>query len=170
MDAGLIYVAGYRLIILLLFPATPAKIRASEFKSNTMLHSFSIATHHQQLIEITGSAQDFIAQSGLQSGLLTLFIRHTSASLIIQENADPSVQTDLITWMNQLVPENNNLFTHTSEGPDDMPAHIKSMLTQTSVAIPFDQGHLMLGTWQGVFLFEHRRGAHQRYVIAHTQA
>ncbi len=135
-----------------------------------MLQSFSIDTHHQQLIEISHQAQALLSQTDTNSGLLTLFIKHTSASLIIQENADPSVQTDLLNWMNRLVPENNRLFTHTSEGPDDMPAHIKSMLTQTSVSIPFDQGRLMLGTWQGVFLFEHRSGSHQRYIIAHSQA
>lgn len=135
-----------------------------------MLESFSISTHHQQLIEISHQAQALLKKSDAHSGLLTLFIKHTSASLIIQENADPSVQIDLINWMNCLVPENNELFTHTSEGPDDMPAHIKSMLTQTSVAIPFDQGRLMLGTWQGVFLFEHRSGQHHRNIIAHIQA
>lgn len=135
-----------------------------------MIHSFSIDTHHQQLIEISHLAQSLLAQSDTSSGLLTLFIKHTSASLIIQENADPSVQADLISWMNRLVPENNSLFTHTSEGPDDMPAHIKSMLTQTSVSIPFDERQLMLGTWQGIFLFEHRRGHHQRSVISHIQA
>lgn len=134
-----------------------------------MLHSFGIDTHHQQLIEISHQAQSLLSQADTSSGLLTLFIKHTSASLIIQENADPSVQTDLINWMNCLVPENNRLFTHTSEGPDDMPAHIKSMLTQTSVSIPFDERRLMLGTWQGLFLFEHRRGHHQRNIIAHTQ-
>lgn len=135
-----------------------------------MLRSFSIDTHQQQLVEISHQAQALLPQADTSSGLLTLFIKHTSASLIIQENADPSVQNDLINWMNLLVPENNHLFTHTSEGPDDMPAHIKSMLTQTSIAIPFDEGRLMLGTWQGVFLFEHRRGSHQRNIIAHLQA
>ena len=135
-----------------------------------MLQSFSIDTHNQQLIEISHQAQALASQAATNSGLLTLFIKHTSASLIIQENADPSVQTDILNWMNRLVPENNSLFTHTSEGPDDMPAHIKSMLTQTSVSIPFDQGRLMLGTWQGVFLFEHRSGSHQRHIIAHIQA
>lgn len=135
-----------------------------------MLRSFSIDTHQQQLVEISHQAQALLSQADTSSGLLTLFIKHTSASLIIQENADPSVQNDLINWMNLLVPENNHLFTHTSEGPDDMPAHIKSMLTQTSIAIPFDEGRLMLGTWQGVFLFEHRCGSHQRNIIAHLQA
>jgi secondary thiamine-phosphate synthase enzyme len=87
--------------------------------------------------------------------------------LLVQENADPSVQVDLLNWMNRLVPENQSQFIHTMEGPDDMPAHIKSMLTQTSIAIPFEHRRLMLGTWQGVFLFEHRRGQHQRQIVAH---
>ncbi len=132
-----------------------------------MLETISISTHNQQLIEISRQAQSVVENAAVAEGLLTLFIRHTSASLIIQENADPSVQRDLINWMNRLVPENDALYTHTSEGPDDMPAHIKSMLTQTSIAIPFENGRLLLGTWQGVFLFEHRRGRHHRSVIAH---
>ena len=134
-----------------------------------MLDTLTVSTHNKQLIEISGKVQSLLTESGTESGLMTLFIRHTSASLIIQENADPSVQHDLINWMNHLVPENPTAFTHTSEGPDDMPAHIKSMLTQTSVAIPFQAGRLLLGTWQGLFLFEHRRGMHQRRIITHIQ-
>ena len=134
-----------------------------------MLNTITVSTRNQQLLEITGKAQSVLTGFGADSGLLTLFIRHTSASLIIQENADPSVQHDLINWMNRLVPEDQSRFTHTSEGPDDMPAHIKSMLTQTSIAIPFESGRLLLGTWQGVFLFEHRRGSHQRRIVAHIQ-
>lgn len=134
-----------------------------------MIKTISITTRHQQLIEITPKLQAILDSAPADEGLLTLFIRHTSASLLIQENADPAVQTDLINWINRLVPENDALYTHTNEGPDDMPAHIKSMLTQTSVAIPFQQRRLMLGTWQGVFLFEHRRAAHQRSVIACCQ-
>ncbi len=132
-----------------------------------MITSFQVQTHNQQLVEISAQAGALLASAPSDSGLLTLFIRHTSASLIVQENADPSVQRDLINWMNRLVPENQAEFTHTMEGPDDMPAHIKSMLTQTSIAIPYQQRRLMLGTWQGVFLFEHRRGMHQRNVVAH---
>ena len=134
-----------------------------------MLNTLSVSTRNQQLVEITGEVQSLLNEFEAGSGLITLFIRHTSASLIIQENADPSVQYDLIHWMNRLVPEDHSRFTHTSEGPDDMPAHIKSMLTQSSVAIPFESGRLLLGTWQGIFLFEHRRGAHQRRIVAHIQ-
>jgi len=132
-----------------------------------MLETLTIPTRNQQLVEITAELQLLLSRVEADSGLLTLFIQHTSASLIIQENADPSVQHDLLNWMNRLVPENSIEFTHTSEGPDDMPAHIKSMLTQTSVSIPFQARRLLLGTWQGIFLFEHRRGTHQRKVIAH---
>lgn len=134
-----------------------------------MITDFQVPTQDRQLVEITAQAHTLLASAPYDSGLLTLFIRHTSASLLVQENADPSVQNDLINWMNKLVPENQAEFTHTMEGPDDMPAHIKSMLTQTSVAIPYQAGRLMLGTWQGVFLFEHRRGTHQRRVLAHLQ-
>ena len=132
-----------------------------------MIKTISVQTIDQQLVEISQDAQSLLKFAATDSGLLTLFIRHTSASLIIQENADPSVQYDLLNWMNRLVPEHQSLFTHTSEGPDDMPAHIKSMLTQTSVSIPYEQRRLLLGTWQGVFLFEHRRGRHQRQIVAH---
>lgn len=132
-----------------------------------MIKIIPVQTKNQQLLEITQQAQLILESASSDSGLLTLFIRHTSASLLVQENADPSVQIDLLNWMNRLVPENQSQFTHILEGPDDMPAHIKSMLTQTSIAIPFKQRRLMLGTWQGVFLFEHRRGHHQRQVVAH---
>ncbi|MEE9447595.1 MAG: secondary thiamine-phosphate synthase enzyme YjbQ [Arenicellales bacterium] len=132
-----------------------------------MLKTLNIHTENQQLLEITQSVQALVDDAPSNSGLITLFIKHTSASLLIQENADPSVQFDLINWMNRLIPEGDALFTHTNEGPDDMPAHIKCMLTTTSVAIPFDQRRLLLGTWQGIFLFEHRVGQHQRSVIAH---
>jgi secondary thiamine-phosphate synthase enzyme len=132
-----------------------------------MLKTINIQTQNQQLVEITSMLHSLLDSAETDSGLLTLFIRHTSASLIVQENADPSVQHDLLNWMNQLVPEGLPLYTHTSEGLDDMPAHIKSMLTQTSVSIPYERRRLLLGTWQGVFLFEHRRGEHQRQVIAH---
>ncbi|MCP4011130.1 MAG: YjbQ family protein [Proteobacteria bacterium] len=132
-----------------------------------MIKTIGVQTHNQQLVEITREAQNLLDSASSDSGLLTLFIRHTSASLIVQENADPSVQHDLLNWMNHLVPENQSLFTHTSEGPDDMPAHIKAMLTQSSIAVPFENRRLMLGTWQGLFLFEHRRGRHPRQIIAH---
>ena len=97
-----------------------------------------------------------------------MFIQHTSASLTIQENADPSARRDLERWLNRLVPENDSLYTHTTEGPDDMPAHIKAILTNVSLSIPVLEGSLVLGTWQGIYLWEHRRGAHKRRVVVHV--
>jgi secondary thiamine-phosphate synthase enzyme len=132
-----------------------------------VINRFAIETAGQQLIEITDEVQAVLDNCATDTGLLTLFIQHTSASLVIQENADASVQTDLLSWMNRLVPEHATIYTHTSEGPDDMPAHIKSALTQTSLSIPFENGRLLLGNWQGIYLFEHRRSAHRRSVIVH---
>jgi len=99
------------------------------------------------------------------SGLCTLYIQHTSASLLIQENYDPSAKYDLEQWLNRLVPEHDPIYTHTLEGPDDMPAHIKAALTASSISIPIDKGELMLGTWQGIFLWEHRCGAQSRNIV-----
>ena len=125
---------------------------------------FSVQTTRQGLHEITGSVVGVLRNSEIQDGLCTVFIRHTSASLIIQENADPSAKRDLETWLNRLVkPE--EFFTHTSEGPDDMPSHIKAALTQTSISIPIVSGQLMLGTWQGIYLWEHREHSHSREIV-----
>lgn len=132
-----------------------------------MIRRISIPVHGKGLQEITVSVADQVRESGIDSGLCTLFIQHTSASLLIQENADPSVCQDIENWLNRLVPEHDPLYTHTIEGPDDMPAHIRSMLTQTSLSIPVQDSRLMLGTWQGIFLFEHRRHRSERKVIVH---
>lgn len=125
----------------------------------------SIATPGQGLTEFTREAQAFVADSGIRAGLLTIFVRHTSASLLVQENADPDVQRDLIAFFRRLVPEGDPLFVHTAEGPDDMPAHVKAALTQTSLAIPVVAGRPALGTWQGLYLFEHRTAPHRRRVL-----
>jgi secondary thiamine-phosphate synthase enzyme len=119
------------------------------------------------MLEITRELEDLVAESDLNVGLCTVFIPHTSASLLIQENADPSAQSDLERWLERLVPEGDPLYRHTAEGPDDMPAHIKSALTATSLAIPVVGGRLGLGTWQGVFLWEHRRARGTRKVLVH---
>ncbi|WP_346836476.1 secondary thiamine-phosphate synthase enzyme YjbQ [Microbulbifer sp. SAOS-129_SWC] len=121
----------------------------------------------QGLHEFTDQASDWLAGQGADEGLCTLFIQHTSASLLIQENADPSARVDLESWLNRLVPENDPLYTHTLEGPDDMPAHIKAALTATSVSVPFQRGRLLLGTWQGLYLWEHRHHRGRRRVILH---
>lgn len=128
---------------------------------------FTIKTTGKCLHKITSKVESIVAQSGIERGLCTVFIRHTSASLIIQENADPDVLTDLSNFLKQLVPEDRSLYVHNAEGPDDMPAHIRSVLTKTSEQIPIDRGQLMLGTWQGLYLWEHRDRAHSRELVVH---
>jgi secondary thiamine-phosphate synthase enzyme len=117
--------------------------------------------------EFTGQAESFVRESEIQQGLLTCFVRHTSASLIIQENADSDVQRDLKSFLDRLVSRDEKLYRHTTEGPDDMPSHIRSMLTQTSLSIPVQNGQMILGTWQGLYLFEHRDAPHSREIALH---
>jgi secondary thiamine-phosphate synthase enzyme len=131
------------------------------------LKEITVETRGQGLTEVSREAAAFVRDSGLSTGLLTVYVRHTSASLLIQENADPDVQHDLLAFFRRLVPEGDPLFIHTAEGPDDMPAHVKNALTQTSVGIPVAKGKLVLGTWQGLYLFEHRTAPHTRRVILH---
>lgn len=126
-----------------------------------------INTTRQGLLEFTSQVRDLARKSGVTNGLCTLFIQHTSASLTIQENADPSARRDLEAWLNRLVPENDPLYTHTHEGPDDMPSHIKAILTATSLSIPIIDGQLTLGTWQGIYLWEHRTHPHRRRIAVH---
>ena len=127
-----------------------------------------IVVRGQGLHEFTGQVEAWLAGQGVAEGLCTLFIQHTSASLLIQENADPSARVDLENWLNRLVPENDSLYTHTLEGPDDMPAHIKAALTASNLSIPLQGGRLLLGTWQGIYLWEHRHHAGKRRVILHV--
>lgn len=128
----------------------------------------SVSVSGRGMIEITSQVTSAVARSANdRDGLCTVFIPHTSASLIIQENADPSAQDDLERWLERLVPEGDPLYRHTAEGPDDMPAHIKAALTATSISIPVRKGCLALGTWQGIFLWEHRRGRRSRKIIIH---
>tara|TARA_R110002074_G_scaffold125821_1_gene263484 strand:- start:541 stop:957 length:417 start_codon:yes stop_codon:yes gene_type:complete len=129
--------------------------------------SISVTIAGQGLHDITSRVGAAVDSSGVKEGLCTLFIQHTSASLLIQENYDPSARADLENWLNRLVPENDPLYTHTLEGADDMPAHIKSALTASSLSIPVINGQLALGTWQGVFLWEHRRQSSVRKVLVH---
>ena len=129
-------------------------------------HILTIATHGPSLTDFTREAADWVNAQAIATGLLTLFCQHTSASLLIQENAAPEVQTDLIAAFDRFVPEGPH-YLHDSEGPDDMPAHIKAALTQTHLSIPVIDGHLALGTWQGIYLFEHRRHPHQRRIALH---
>ena len=129
-------------------------------------HQLSIATSGKGLVEITPQVKRWVAEQGIATGLLTLYCRHTSASLLIQENADPAVQKDLSNFFEEIAPETRP-YVHDTEGPDDMPAHIRTALTHTSLAIPVVAGKLALGTWQGIYLFEHRRAPHQREVVMH---
>ena len=131
------------------------------------VETISVGTNGQGLYEVTHGLRAFISQSGIETGLVTVFIRHTSCSLVIQENADPDVQIDMLGYFRRLVPEGLDWLVHTAEGPDDMPAHIKSALTQTSIGIPITQGRPALGTWQGLYLFEHRHRPHRREVVLH---
>ncbi len=132
-----------------------------------LFHDISIQTPGKGLYSFTSAVAHWLEQTGVQNGLLTLFIRHTSASLVIQENADPDVQTDLEKFFSRLVPEGDPLYDHTLEGPDDMPAHVRSALTQTQLSVPVREGRLVLGTWQGLYVFEHRRGGQHRQIVLH---
>lgn len=128
--------------------------------------TFTSDTRGPGLYDFTHDVTSWVHQQGLTEGLLTLFMRHTSASLTIQENADPDVCRDLQDYFSRIAPENGS-YRHSAEGPDDMPAHIKTALTQTQLSIPVANGRLVLGTWQGIYLFEHRARAHRRQVAAH---
>ena len=133
---------------------------------------------HQQTLEISSPGQglhlitravaEVMRASGIQTGLATCFCRHTSCSLVIQENADPSARADLEAWLERMAPEGDPRYTHTAEGPDDMPAHLRAALTSTSETIPVAAGRLALGTWQGIFLAEHRRAPHTRSIVVHV--
>jgi secondary thiamine-phosphate synthase enzyme len=127
----------------------------------------TLETSGPGLYEFTDAAQSFVRGSGVGTGLLTVFVRHTSCSLLIQENADPDVRRDLDAFFRRLVPEGMDWISHTTEGPDDMPAHIKAALTQVSLGVPVAKGRMMLGTWQGLYLFEHRRAPHRREIVLH---
>ena len=125
---------------------------------------FSLRTNGKGTYEISDEIARIVAESGVTSGQVTVFLRHTSASLILMENADPSARRDLERWFDRLVPENDPDFVHTLEGPDDMPSHIRMALTRSSEVIPIHRGRMTLGTWQGIFVFEHRRQPHNRSI------
>jgi len=129
-------------------------------------YTVTVPTKGPGLYEFTDAAESFVRSEKIENGLLTCFVRHTSASLVIQENADPDVQKDLQDFFNYLA-KSGPRFRHTTEGPDDMPSHIRSALTQTSIGIPLHRGRLALGTWQGIYLFEHRDAPHRREVVLH---
>ena len=130
-------------------------------------YNLEIKTNGQRLYEFTDESIAWIKKNNFKNGILNLSIQHTSASLIVQENADPDVQTDLINYFNKLVPMNNELYIHTTEGKDDMPAHIKSAITNSNISLSIKDGELLLGTWQGLYLFEHRLNSQTRTLIHH---
>ena len=133
-----------------------------------MLRPLTIESTGQGLVDITSDVEAVVRSSGIAEGLCTVFVQHTSASLVIQENADPAARHDLEVWLGRLVPEGDSLYTHTAEGPDDMPAHVKSALTATSLGVPVASGRLALGTWQGIYLWEHRHRGGARRVLVHV--
>ena len=135
-----------------------------------MIQQLAISATGPGLHEITEEVLAVVQDCGVLDGLCTIFLRHTSASLVIQENADPSARRDLEAWLDRLVPERDPIYTHTAEGPDDMPAHIKTALTSSSLSIPIADGSLVLGTWQGIYLWEHRRPARPRQLVVHIQS
>jgi secondary thiamine-phosphate synthase enzyme len=137
-------------------------------KRARMVKQLAVETSGQGLLEITSTVNTVVADAGIEEGLCTIFLRHTSASLVIQENADPSAKRDLERWLNRLVPEGDPFYEHDTEGPDDMPSHIKAALTATSLSIPITKRRLALGTWQGIYLWEHRRRGSRREVIVHV--
>ena len=130
------------------------------------LHRFTRSTRGKGLVDLTQPIVRWVAAQDMATGLLTIFCRHTSASLLIQENADPTVRGDLESFFEQIAPE-GGAYRHRTEGPDDMPAHLRTALTQTSLSIPVDEGRLLLGTWQGIYLFEHRARPHEREIVLH---
>lgn len=131
------------------------------------LTEFHLRTSGRGLFEFTRDVVSWVAGAGIERGLLTLHVRHTSASLLIQENADPEVQRDLERFFDRLVPQGDPIFRHISEGPDDMPAHVRAALTTTTLSLPVDRGRPLLGTWQGIYLYEHRTAPHSRRITAH---
>jgi secondary thiamine-phosphate synthase enzyme len=135
-----------------------------------MVRQLSVRTGGQGLHDITTQVGAIVREAKVGEGLCTVFVRHTSASLVIQENADPTAKSDLERWLNRLVPEGDPFYEHDTEGPDDMPAHIKAALTATSLSIPVVHGKLGLGTWQGIYLWEHRRRGSEREVLVHVAA
>jgi secondary thiamine-phosphate synthase enzyme len=155
------------------FPESPCFLISSGYRTvlqrptamSAYTNSFTVPTQGKGTYEITERVQAALLKSGIRTGTLTVFIQHTSASLVIYENADASARVDLHAFFERLVPENTPYFVHTDEGPDDMPSHLRMVLTRTSEVIPVVSGRLALGTWQGIFLFEHRRAPHSRTVV-----
>ena len=149
---------------------TGARGSPVQFLLRQFHHRLSVSTRGKGLYEITHEIAQWLDRQNVGQGLLTVFIQHTSASLTIQENADPDVVQDLITFFGRIAPEDDRLYRHTVEGPDDMPAHIRAALTLTQLSIPVAEGRMTLGTWQGIYVFEHRGASHRRNIVLHLLA
>jgi secondary thiamine-phosphate synthase enzyme len=152
-------------------PSVPARKlarRATLRRVRNHQETIDFETAGRGFIDVTDHVQNVVLRSGIKTGLCVIFCRHTSASLVIQENADPQVQADLQAWLARVAPDGDRLFKHTAEGPDDMPAHVRSAITKTSETIPVRNGRLALGTWQALYLLEHRARAHERSLIVHV--
>lgn len=147
------------------YDARPSRRREVDIRQE--FKELLISTHGKGLVEFTDDVLAWIRSTKIHQGLLTLHVRHTSASLLVQENADPEVCADLERFFGRLVPEGDRIFRHTAEGPDDMPSHVRSALTATTLSIPVVEGAPALGTWQGIYLYEHRSAPHRRRVVAH---
>ncbi len=145
-------------------------VEAAEVLVKQFTQVLEIRTRGKRLYPFTAEVAKWVASRGVETGLLTIFCQHTSASLVIQENADPDVILDIADYFERIAPENDPHYRHTAEGPDDMPAHLRTALTQTSLTIPVIGGRMALGTWQGIYLFEHRSSAHRRSVVLHLMA
>lgn len=146
-------------------PRAAASASVSAMRQSTT--EIGVQTPGRSLTDVTAEIADWVRSTGVRDGLLTVFCRHTSASLLIQENADPSVRADLLAYFDRIAPEDDRLYAHDAEGPDDMPAHIRTALTQVQLSIPVMGGTPALGTWQGIYLFEHRRAPHRRRLALH---
>ncbi len=129
----------------------------------------SVSSRPRELLDLTGKVQAIVASSDVKTGLCTVFVQHTSASLVIQENADPAVRRDMAKWIEKVAPEDARAYEHDDEGPDDMPAHLRTTITKTSEVVPVRNGRLALGTWQAIYLWEHRRSPHTRSIVVHVQ-
>ena len=150
-------------------PRPPESARAAlQFDVRNHQETIDVETSGRGFLDVTDDVQKVVRRSGVKTGLCVVFCRHTSASLLIQENADPQVQADLQAWLARIAPDGDRLFKHTAEGADDMPAHVRSAITKTSETIPVQDGRLALGTWQGLYLLEHRLRAHERSLVVHV--
>jgi secondary thiamine-phosphate synthase enzyme len=147
----------------------PPNVREALREDRVKVHqqTVDVTTRGRGLIDVTRSIDEVVAASKIETGLCTVFIQHTSASLVIQENADPSVRRDMETWIEGIAPE-SDVYEHDAEGPDDMPSHLRSVLTKTSETVPVTKGKLALGTWQAIYVWEHRTAAHRRSLVVHV--